>query len=449
MSDFLRSLWWMIVSLGVLVTFHEFGHFWVARLCHVHVVRFCIGFGQKLWSRVDRHGTEFAIAAIPLGGYVKMLDEREAPVPPDRLAVAFNRKPVWQRMAIVAAGPIANLLLCVILLWTMLVIGRDDYSPTLGHPTGLAATIGLQAGDRLVAIDQQPLASWSDATIALTGAAMDQRTVQLTVEATNHQQRQLTLPLAQLHKDHFDERRVTNQLGIHWWFTETPAIVDSVLPDSAAATILEPGDQILAVDNVKVTSPDLLYDLVQHLGVHHTAGFFLILRQGQQLTVTLQPRQSSEGKWRLGIQQRLIPAPAYDAHLQYGIIQAVPESLRQTNRLMLDSWQMIGRLLNRHASLQNISGPVTIARVASASATRGADWFFYFLAQLSLSLAVVNLLPIPILDGGHLLYYLIELVKGSPLSEKAMAAGQYVGLAILAGLMGLSFYNDIFSLIAS
>lgn len=450
MSDFIGSVWWMIVSLGVLVTFHEFGHYWVARRCGVKVLRFSVGFGKPLWSRYNREGTEFAIAAIPLGGYVKMLDEREFEVAPDERGQAFNNKTVWQRIAIIAAGPAANLLLCLALLWVMFVIGKQDYSATLGRTTGLAAAAGFSSGDRLLDVDGRAVATWADASMALTTAAMDGHDAQVTVLDANDQQRKRVLPLSQL-PERFDERRVPSLAGFSWQFWQEPAVVAQVAPDSAASDLLQAGDQILAVDGQRVESADQVAPLVQQLGERGGAGMIEVEREGERLALELTPRRQAveggEPRWLLGVGFASGELPAYDARQQYGVLAAIPAAFRETGKLASDSLGMMRRMLTGHASVKNISGPVTIARVANASAKRGVDWFLYFLALLSLSLCIINLLPIPILDGGHLLYYLIELVKGSPLSERAIAAGQFIGLALLAGLMGLAFYNDILGLV--
>jgi regulator of sigma E protease len=450
MGDFLGSVWWMIVSLGLLVTFHEFGHYWVARRCGVKVLRFSVGFGRPLWSRRNRNGTEFAIAAIPLGGYVKMLDEREAEVPAGERAVAFNNKSVWQRIAIVAAGPAANLLLCIALLWAMFVIGKQDYSATIGRSTGMAQQAGFAAGDRVVEVDGRAVDTWAEASMAFTTAAMDRQDARTKVRDALDNERTRVLPLSQLPAD-FDERNVPVQAGFIWQFWLQPALVESIVADSAASGVLQPGDLILAIDGQRVDSADQVAPLVQQLGERGGAGMLDIERAGERLALELTPiaGQGQDGKprWLIGVGFVTGQAPAYDARQQYGVLAAIPAALRETGKLASDSLGMMRRMLTGHASVKNISGPITIARVANASAERGVDWFLYFLALLSLSLCIINLLPIPILDGGHLLYYLIELVKGSPLSERAIAAGQYIGLALLAGLMGLAFYNDILSLV--
>ena len=436
----------MIVSLGVLVTFHEFGHFWVARRCGVKVLRFSVGFGRPLWSRGDRHGTEFVLAAIPLGGYVKMLDEREGDVLPAERAMAFNRKTVWQRIAVVAAGPAANLLLCMLLLWAMFVIGKQDYSATLGYVEGLAAQAGLKSGDRLLSVDGRDVTSWSDASMLLTTAALDRRDVHVNAVDEDGDAHAVTVRMSQLPSG-FEEQRVPELAGFGWQFLTQPAQVSAIIPGSAADGVLKAGDRIVAIDGHPIDSADEVAPRIQALGERGDAGMVEVDRDGDRLALELRPTRESGNAgppiYRIGIALGRGQAPAYDTRLQYGVFAAVPAAIRETGRLAGDSLGMIRRMLTGHASVKNISGPITIAKVANASAKRGADWFLYFLALLSLSLAIINLLPIPILDGGHLLYYLIELVKGSPLSERAMAAGQYVGLAVLAGLMGLAFYNDI------
>ena len=448
MSTLLGSVWWMIVSLGVLVTFHEFGHYWTARRCGVRVLRFSVGFGKPLWLRRGADGTEFAIAAIPLGGYVRMLDEREGEVAAADLPRAFNRQPVLRRIAIVAAGPVANLLLCVVLLWGMFVIGRPDYAPVVGHAEAIAANAGLQRGDVVLAVDGTPTPTWSEVSMALATAAMDRRDVPLQVRTADGAQVDRTLALSRLPAD-ASQQQAFAAIGLTPRHFLVPAVVGRVEPGSAAWGVLAEGDAITAIDGRPVASFDEIGPLVQAVGDREA--MVEVEREGDRLALAVHPtrRNDRQGQpyWALGI----VPAPAampdHDATRQAGPLAAVPAALRETWKLTGDSVAMIGRLLSGRASVENVSGPITIARYANASARLGPAWFLNFLALLSLSLAIINLLPIPVLDGGHLLYYLIELLKGSPLSERAMAAGQYVGLALLAGLMGLAFYNDILQLL--
>jgi len=414
------------------------------------VLRFSVGFGRPLWSRRDRHGTEFAIAAIPLGGYVKFLDEREVEVHPHERGQAFNHKTVWQRIAIVAAGPIANLLLCILLLWAMFVIGKQDYSATVGRATGMAATAGLGSGDRLLSVDGRDVITLGEASMALTAAAMDRRDVTLQVLDPADQLRSRTLPLSQLPAG-FDERRVPILAGVYWRAWLQPPLVDNIVKGSAAEGHLQAGDLIVAIDGQRIDSVEQAISEVGSLGRRGGPAMIEVLRGGERLALEITPRQGKDGKgqpiWQIGAGFAQSYSPAYDTLLKFGPLQSVTVAVRETGRMAADSLAMMGRIVTGKASLQNVSGPVTIARVANISAKRGVDWFIQFLALLSLSLCIINLLPIPILDGGHLLYYLIELVKGSPLSERAVAAGQYIGLALLAGLMGLAFYNDILGLV--
>lgn len=451
MSEVLGSIWWMIVALGVLVTFHEFGHYLVARRCGVKVLRFSVGFGKPLWSRRDRHGTEFAVAAIPLGGYVKMLDEAEGDVPASQLDQAFNRKSVWQRIAVVAAGPLANLVLCVALLWVMFVIGRPDYSATVGRATGLAAQAELQRGDRIAAIDGTQVHTALEALQTLTIAAIDRRDIALDLVGSDGGERQRTLALSRLPAD-FNQENVGGAIGLAWAHQTLPATIGKIRPGTAASGLLEVGDTVTAIDGQPVHSFGDISPLVQEWGDRGGLAMVEVDRKGERRALELTPqRQRDEATgqvyWALGLEPVRNGAPAaFDATQQLGPIAAIPAAFRQTGKMVTDSLRMIRRMLTRDASSKNISGPLTIAQVANDSAKQGVAWFLFFLALMSLSLAIINLLPIPVLDGGHLLYYLIELVKGSPLSERHMVAGQYVGLAALAGLMGLAFYNDILRL---
>lgn len=442
MSEFFGSVWWLIVTLGVLITFHEFGHFVVARRCGVKVLRFSIGFGKALWSRRDRHGTEFVVAAIPLGGYVKMLDEREGDVAPADLDQAHNRKPVLQRMAISFAGPLFNLVFAVFAFWAMLVIGKPDFQPIVGEPSGLAAAAGFKSGDRILAVGDEKVATWTDALGALAQRALDGRPTDVPVRAADGTETVRKLALDRL-SDRGDLEKALPEIGLRLKAPSVPAIAAKVrggMP--AAAAGLEDGDRIVAINNAPVADFAALGELIQKEAASSPVLKFEVERGSRHLDLDVRAvQQQDEGtpRWVTGIE-----APdAHDALLRYGPIAAIPAAFEETWHSTTRMFKLLGQIVTGQASTKNISGIISIGQAANTTAHMGVAWFFDFLAAVSLSLAVMNLLPIPILDGGHLLYYLIELVKGSPVSERTQVAGQYVGLMLLVALMGLAFYNDI------
>lgn len=447
MSEILGSLWWLVISIGLLVTFHEFGHFWVARRCGVKVIRFSVGLGKPIWSRMGKDGVEYAIGAFPLGGYVKMFGEREYEVTEALKPYSFDHKPVWQRMAIVFAGPAVNLVLCVAFLWGMFVIGRPDYAPVVGTSTGIAAESGLRRGDTIQAIGERATPTWSEVQMALIPHALDREDVAVEVRAQNGSPQTRTLRLSRLPAG-FDERRAVQAIGLGGRHELIPALVGRVEPDSAAWRVLAEGDRITALDGDPIASWNDLPAAVARLGERGGKAMIEVQRNGDRLALEIQPRQmkrdNGETFWGLGVAVAAPAPPQRDAVLRYGPVAAVPAALRESWHQAGELFAMIGRAFTGRVSLQNtVAGPVTIGRAANAYANNGPAWYLQLLAMLSLSLGILNLLPIPILDGGHLLYYLIELVKGSPVSERAMAAGHFVGLALIASLMGLAFYNDI------
>lgn len=452
MTDFLGSVWWLIVSLGILVTFHEFGHYWVARRCGVKVLRFSVGFGNALWSRTARDGTEYRLAAIPLGGYVKMLDEREGDVAPHERERAFNRKSVWRRIAIVAAGPLANLLLAFGLLWAMLVIGRPDYAPVVGSASGIAAQAGLQSGDRILAVGERETPTWSELGMALSVAALDRQPVPLRIQREDGGTATRSLPLQKLPAQ-ADELRALGEIGLVPRHLLLPALVGSVREGTPAWGVLAEGDRITAIDAHPVASFEDIAPLVARLGARGVPGMVEVERDGERLALELAPQRMAgddgQPRWILGVGNAATGPAPHDATLRYGPLAAIPAAARETGFQARQLVDMIGRAFTGRVSVQNtVSGPLTIARAANDFAARGPAWFLNFLALLSVSLALINLLPIPVLDGGHLLYYLIELVIRRPVGERAMAIGHYIGLAMIAGLMGLAFYNDILHLVS-
>jgi regulator of sigma E protease len=444
MSEVFGSVWWLIVTLGVLITFHEFGHFVVARRCGVKVLRFSVGFGKALWTRRDRHGTDFVIAAVPLGGYVKMLDEREGDVDPADLGQAYNRKPVLQRMAISAAGPAFNLIFTLAAFWLVLMIGKPDYQPIVAAPSGLAAEAGFEAGDRIVKIGDDSVSTWTAALETLVVRSVDAKPVDVTVRTAGGAEVVRKLALNRL-SDSSDIEKSLPEIGLKLHAPVPPAIaanVSSGMP--AAAAGLQSGDRILAVNDTPVADFAALGEAIQKEAAKSPTLAFKVQRGTSQLDLSVHVIQQPASKgtparWVAGIE-----APdTHNALLRQGPLTALPAAFKETWHRAGDMLALLGQIVTGHASTKNISGIISIGQAANTSAQMGVGWFLDFLAMVSLSLAVMNLLPIPILDGGHLLYYLIELVKGSPVSERTQVAGQYVGLMLLVALMGLAFYNDI------
>ena len=458
-AEGLKSAWWLIVALGVLVTFHELGHYLAARWCGVKVLRFSVGFGRPLWMRRDRHGTEWVIAMLPLGGYVRMLGEhdlvdRKTEVSEEERAQSHDHKPVGQRMLISFAGPFANLVLCVALLWLMFVIGRPDYAPVVGEARGIAAAAGLQRGDPLLSVGDRATPTWTEASMALLTSAIDRGRVPVEIRTAGGLETRRSLDFSRLPAGN-DLGSAIEHLGIVPRHQLQVPLVETVSPGSAADGVLRPGDRILAVGGTPLTYWDELPPLVARLG-EAGGGPVEFERDGARQTATLVPRLGARPKeagggqaWLLGIgaPKDVAKAPK-DALLRYGPLDAVPAAFRETWYQLGELGGMFQRAFDgRLAVKDTVSGPIGIARAANAYAKNGLAWYISLLALLSLSLGVLNLLPVPVLDGGHLLYYLIELVKGRPLSDRAMAAGQYVGLALLLGLMGLAFFNDLQGLI--
>jgi len=442
----------VIVVLGLLVTFHEFGHFWVARRCGVKVLRFSVGFGKPLWSRVDRQGTEYAIAAIPLGGYVKMLDEREAPVPEDQLHQAFNRKSVWQRIAIVAAGPIANFLLAIVAYWALFVAGTTVVSPMVGSivPDSPAAEAGLSNGDEIVAIQGDDVRSWEDINLKLVSIIgfSGELDIDARAEGATDVQR-FALPVTD-YLVRQDPPQPLQTLGITPWQPELPAVLGQVVSGEAAEQAgLMAGDTMVAIDGEPVD--DWLHFVNFVRGNPGETLRLTYERDGEQTTVNLTPGRNSLdtgveiGYIGAGAEQVEWPA-AFQREIRYGPIEAVGQALSRTGEMTLLTIDAIRKMLVGLISPSNLSGPITIAQVSGDSARAGMEAFVGFLAYLSISLGVLNLLPIPVLDGGHLLYYFMEVVRGRPVSEKTQAVGLRIGLAMVGTLMLMALYFDLMRL---
>ncbi|HEY8683334.1 MAG TPA: RIP metalloprotease RseP, partial [Rhodanobacter sp.] len=414
----------------------------------VKVLRFSVGFGSAIWKRTGRDGTEYQIAAIPLGGYVKMLDAREGEVDPALREQEFTGKSVWKRIAIVAAGPGFNLIFTVAALWLMFVLGRPDIAPVItATPHSMAAEAGIQSGDRILSIDGQEVTTWSDSLDAMANALLERAPLPLTVRGNDGHPRQLLLPLNKLPAGQSVDKYF-DALGIA--LMSPPAIAATVMPGQPAALAgMRGGDRLLSVNGQSVSDFAEFSKLVQVDAARSPLLAVVVERAGQPLKIDVTAKwKSLEGqppKWVMGINAPM--TEQVTAH--YGPIRALDESLKTTWDTTTQTFHMLGAMLSGQASTGNLSGAIGIAQVANASASMGLPWFLQFLAKVSLSLAILNLLPIPVLDGGHLLYYVVELIKGSPVSEQVMIVGQYIGLALLFSLMGLAFYNDIHRMLLS
>lgn len=438
MTGFIGPLFWYVITIGLLVTFHEFGHFWVARRCGVKVHRFSVGFGKPLWTRVGRDGTEYVLAAIPLGGYVSMLDERAEDVAPEQAHAALNRKPVWQKIAVAAAGPVANVLFALLVYWAMFIVGKPDFQPILGQVSGLSAEAGLRPGMRVTAVDGTPVDAWSEVGMAVFEGALYRRDVVVAVTESGAEDSLHTIRLSSIDKSVPDEQ-LGNRLGLQ---RVQPALVGQVVAGAAGADAgLRSGDLILSVDGESVSDFDALRDTLQRQAQDGEVAL-LVERDGERLRLLARPDPMVEdGKptFRLGIGAGF----RHDHVRRFGPLAAIPAAMSEAWTVTTKSLQFLKDMLLGALSTKHLSGPITIAQVANLSANEGLPWFLGFLGAVSLGLAILNLLPIPILDGGHILYYLIELIKGSPISDRMLVAGQYVGLAMLSGLIGLAFFNDI------
>lgn len=453
-SGVLWTLGAFLLALGVLIVVHELGHYWVARLCNVKILRFSIGFGRPLvsWRRgVD--ATEWQIAAFPLGGYVKMLDEHEGEVPPAELPRAFNRQSLAKRAAIVVAGPLANLLLAVALYAFLFMSGVAEPRPILAAPPEgtLAAELKIGAGETARSVSGKPVATWSDLRWEILRHVLARDEIVLeTLDAHGnihfHRFDLSRLPPAALEGD------VLPALGLRLQLPNLPAVIGSVQPDSPAARAgLRAGDRIVAIGGAPMDSWQAVATAIRGAGARQMT--LEVERDAQRLAIDVQAEFVEErGKQvaRIGIGVRDDPEArrAFLTTVRYAPLDALQRALNQTWDTAVLSLRMIGRMIIGEASLRNVSGPLTIADYAGQSARMGGEHFLRFLALISISLGVLNLLPIPVLDGGHLMYYLAELIKGKPLSERVMAIGQQIGLTVLALLMGLALYNDIFRLIS-
>lgn len=437
-----------LVALGVLVTFHELGHFWVARRCGVKVLRFSVGFGTPLLRWHDRQGTEFVIAAIPLGGYVKMLDEREAEVPPALLDQAFNRKSVRQRFAIVSAGPIANFLLALLFFWVLAMLGTQQVRPVIGQIAAgsLAAQAGLQPGQEILAVDGASTLGWGEVTLQLIRRLGESGTLDIRVlEPQSSVERTYQLTLAAWLKG-VEEPDPLLSLGVQPWRPQMPAVLAQLDPQGPAqAAGLRSGDRLLALDDRPLADWQEVVDAVRARPGQNVV--LSVERGGEILPINVTLASRGEGQARSGYLGAGVNAVDWPAEMlreiSYGPFDAVLQGAQRTWTMSLLTLDSLKKMLFGELSVKNLSGPITIAKVAGTSAQSGVADFLNFLAYLSISLGVLNLLPIPVLDGGHLLFYLYEWVRGKPLPERVQGWGMQIGISLVIGVMLLALFNDL------
>lgn len=449
MSSFLTSTLALIVTLGLLIAFHEFGHYWTARRLGVKVLRYCIGFGKPLWLR--RYGpdqVEYAVAAFPLGGYVKMLDEREGEVAPEEQHRAFNRQSVWRRFVIVAAGPMFNFIFAIFAFCLMYLIGVPGIKPVVGEimPQSAAAIAGFHAGDVIVTVDGESTPTWNTARIALLGKALDTDVVEIEVRDEAGGVQPLQISVANLTTDAKQED-ILRYLGIMPWRPPLPTILGELEAGGPASQAsLQAGDRIVRADGQRLKD---WRDLVMFVREHPDTDIQLeIDRNGVSRIILLKTSSKLVDSVVVGyIGAAPMPAgPLPDnlrAEIKYPLFGAIGAAIEKTWQLSVLTLRMIGKMVVGEVSLDNLSGPITIATYAGYTATAGLSTFLHFLAVVSISLGVLNLLPVPMLDGGHLVYYLIEMVKGSPLSDEIQMGLQKIGIVFLLMLMTLALYNDI------
>jgi regulator of sigma E protease len=444
------TILWFLLALGILVTIHEFGHFYIARHCGVKVIRFSIGFGKALYMWRDRSGTEYTLAAIPLGGYVKMLDEREGEVALSELSQAFSQKTLLQRMAIVVAGPVANFILAILLYFLLALMGGSGIAPVVGAlpQEGLAATVGLQQKDEIIAVDGEAVNTWSEVFTRLLNRIGDTGVIRLEIKPYDAGQsaftRVIELPVEKWLRDD-DQPDLFKALGIVQFVPNIEPIVQGVIKSSAAEKAgLQVGDRILSADTQTMYSWQQWVDYVR---ARPNEPIEIALEREQQLLRVQLIPQSIEKNGvvlgQVGVSTAIVWPQEMVRPIHYDLPSAVIKGFSQTWEQSTFIVLFIKKLIFAEVSTKNLSGTFTIAQAAGNSAKAGLASYLAFLAFLSVSLGVFNLLPIPVLDGGHLLYYVIEWIKGSPVPDNIQLIGYQLGMFLVLGLMVVAHFNDL------
>lgn len=441
-----------IVAVSIIVTVHEFGHYWVAKKLGVKVLRFSVGFGKPLFKKLaGKDNTEYVIASVPLGGYVKMLDEREGEVQASDLPRAFNRQPVWKRFAIVSAGPIFNFIFAVFAYWVTFVVGVDGIRPTVGDvlTDSIADQAQIKPNESFISVGSVPVQTWQQTTIQLLDKALKHGTVNATLLSEDSSEKVVSLDLSDT-KKLLSEGHLLEKIGITPWRYQYKPIFGELSSGVAKSAGIQSGDRVISVDGNQI---ETWVELVKYIQAKAGVSIELVVeRNTEQLSFQLMPEPNEQDGKTIG---RIGAYPFVDEEqlnaqrvtVRYGPIKALSKGVLETWNYSILTLKLLGKLLTGEASLKNISGPITIAEYAGVSAALGFSAFVGALAFISIAIGVLNLLPIPVLDGGHLFYYIIEIIKGSPVSEQFEAMGQRIGIVMLAGLMGLAFYNDIHRLI--
>ncbi|MGR5149560.1 sigma E protease regulator RseP [Photobacterium alginatilyticum] len=447
MMGILWNLGAFLLALGILIAVHEFGHFWVARRCGVFVERFSIGFGKSLWRKIGKDGTEYTLAMIPLGGYVKMLDGRVDDVPEERKHQAFNNKALWQRSAIVAAGPLANFVFAIFAYWVVYLIGVPAVRPVIGEvaPQSIAAEAGISNGMELKSISGIKTADWESVNMAMISHIGDQEMVISVIEPGTEYEVQRTLDLTDWSFDP-EQERVLTSLGIAPYSPAITLVISQLVDDGAAITAgLRLNDEIVAINAELITEWQQVVDAIrshplQTLDIE-------VLRDGEPVKLTLTPNAKEQRDGEVigyaGFAPKVEPWPeSYRINLQFGPVEAVGKAAEKTWQLVTLTFDMVTKLVTGDVAIKNLSGPISIAKGAGMTADYGVVYFLGFLALISVNLGIVNLLPLPVLDGGHLMFFAIEAVTRRPVSERVQDIGYRVGSAILVALMAVALFND-------